>query len=130
MEQLLLQVILNLLGGTFDMDATTGAVSVTGNVSIASGATLKLSTAVGGDLNVAGNWTNNGTFTPSTRLGTIQWYYCTNLDWCNYLGYMKMNNNLGLTLNNPITVNTNLDLTAGKITLGANNLTLGSLCYY
>ncbi|MFN8324673.1 MAG: hypothetical protein U0T80_02825 [Flavobacteriaceae bacterium] len=117
---------LNLLGGTFDMDATTGAVSVTGNVSISSGATLKLSTAVGGDLNVAGNWTNSGTFTPSTRLVQFNGTTAQTLTGTTTFDYFKINNTNGLTLINPITVNTNLDLTLGKITLGTNNLTLGS----
>lgn len=117
---------LNLLGGTFDMDATTGAVSVTGNVSISSGATLKLSTAVGGDLNVAGNWTNSGTFTPSTRIVQFNGTTAQTLTGTTTFDYFKINNTNGLTLINPITVNTNLDLTLGKITLGTNNLTLGS----
>lgn len=58
---------LNILGGTFDMDQTTGKVFVDGNVSISSGATLKLSGTSGGDIKVKGDWTDAGTFTPNNR---------------------------------------------------------------
>jgi len=117
---------LNVSGGTFDMDATTGAVTVTGNVSISSGATLKLSTAVGGDLNVAGNWTNNGTFTPSSRLVQFNGSAAQTLTGASTFDFLRINNAAGLTLNNAITVTTNLNLTAGRISLGSNNLTMGS----
>lgn len=117
---------LNLLGGTYDMDATTATTSVTGNVTIASGATLKLSTQVGGDLNVAGNWSNSGTFTPSSRLVQFNGTLAQTLTGATTFDYLTLNNSLGLTLINSITANQTLALTSGKITLGANNLTVGS----
>jgi hypothetical protein len=116
---------LNLLGGTYDMDATTAATSVAGNVSIASGATLKLSTQVGGDLNVAGNWSNSGTFTPNSRLVLFNGTLAQTLTGASTFDYLSLNNNLGLTLSSSIIVNQALALYLGKVTLGANNLTVG-----
>ncbi len=58
-------------GGRFLMDfpgnAMTAALTVLKNVLVESGGSLHLSTAVGGDLKVQGNFTNNGTFTPNSR---------------------------------------------------------------
>lgn len=117
---------LNLLGGIYDMDATTATTSVTGNVTIASGATLKLSTQVGGDFNIAGNWSNSGTFTPSSRLVQFNGTSAQTLTGATTFDYLTLNNSLGLTLLNNVSVNQTLALTSGKITLGANNLTVGS----
>lgn len=117
---------LNLLDGTYDMDATTGGTTVAGNVSIASGATLKLSTQVGGDLDVAGIWTNSGTFTPNSRLVQFNGSLAQTISGATTFDYLTLNNSLGLTLSNNISVNQTLALTSGKITLGTNNLTVGS----
>jgi hypothetical protein len=114
---------LNLLGGTYDMDATTAATSVTGNVAIASGATLKLSTQVGGDLNVAGSWTNSGTFTPNSRLVQFNGTLTQALTGATTFDYLTLNNSLGLILSNSVTINQTLALTSGKVTLGINSLT-------
>jgi hypothetical protein len=114
---------LNLLGGTYDMDATTATTSVTGNVTIASGATLKLSSQIGGDFNIGGAWSNLGTFTPNSRLVQFNGALAQTLTGATTFDYLTLNNGLGLTLVNPITVNQPLVLTSGKITLGANSLT-------
>ena len=121
---------LNLLGGSFDMDNTTGAVSITGNVTIASGASLKLSSVLGGDLSLNGNWSNSGTFTSNSRQVTFSGSTAQTLTGNSTFDYLKLNNVSGLTLqvSSAVTVNTNLDLTSGKLTLGTNNLTLGSSC--
>ncbi|NBW28743.1 MAG: hypothetical protein EBR38_09290 [Flavobacteriaceae bacterium] len=117
---------LNILGGTFNMDQTTGALSVSGNVSVSSGATLTLSGTVGGDLSVSGNWSNNGTFNCSNRQVVFAGSTAQTLSGTNTFDYLKINNSAGVTLqaSTPITINSNLDLTSGKLTLGANNLTL------
>ncbi len=57
--------------GTIDFGSTTSNATVTGDVVIGSSGTLKLSTASGGDLSVAGNWINNGTFTHNNRTVTF-----------------------------------------------------------
>lgn len=58
-------------GSTLTMAATamTAALTVPRNVS--NGGTLTLSTLSGGDMNVAGNWANTGTFTPNGRTVTL-----------------------------------------------------------
>jgi hypothetical protein len=114
---------LNLLGGTYHMDATTAATSVTGNVIIASGATLTMSTQIGGDLNVGGSWSNLGTFTPNLRSVQFNGTLAQTLTGATTFDYLTLNNSLGLTLSNSVTVNQTLALTSGKITLGTNNLT-------
>ncbi|WP_344816844.1 T9SS sorting signal type C domain-containing protein [Flavobacterium cheonanense] len=117
---------LNLLGGSFNMDQTNAAMSVTGNVSIASGASLVLSGTSGGDFNLAGNWSNSGTFTPNSRLVTFNGTTAQTLTGATTFDFLTLNNTTGLTLNNSVVVNQTLGLTSGRITLGANDLTIGS----
>lgn len=134
---------LNLLGGTFDMDQTTAAVSVTGNVAIASGAALKLSGTSGGDLNLAGNWTNSGNFTPNGRAVTFNSTAGTQTitnasgETFNYLtvtgsGTLKLANNVtvnsanGLSLSSSHATST-IDLNGQTLTLsGGGNLNLNT----
>ncbi|WP_345088803.1 T9SS sorting signal type C domain-containing protein [Flavobacterium chungnamense] len=117
---------LNLLGGSFNMDQTTAAMSVTGNVSIASGASLVLSGTSGGDFSLAGNWSNSGTFSTNTRLVTFNGTTAQTLTGATTFDFLTLNNTTGLTLNNSAVVNQTLGLTSGKITLGANDLTVGN----
>ncbi len=56
-------------GTTLSFGSTNTARTMKGNLTI--GGTLQLSTVVGGDLNIAGNWTNNGTFTHNNRTVTF-----------------------------------------------------------
>ncbi|MCX6032012.1 MAG: hypothetical protein NT169_22290 [Chloroflexi bacterium] len=49
----------------------SSARTVLGNVTIDASTTLALSSTSGGDLNVGGNWTNNGTFTHNDRTVTF-----------------------------------------------------------
>ncbi|MFN0031484.1 MAG: MopE-related protein [Flavobacteriales bacterium] len=61
-------------GCTLSMGSMTGALSVGGNVTVGAGTsgTLTLSSAGGGNLNVAGNFTkNSGTLTPNARTVTF-----------------------------------------------------------
>ena len=120
---------MNLLGGTFDMDATTAPVNLAGatsSLSIASGATLKLSSQIGGDFNLLGNWSNLGTFTPSGRAVTFNGTTAQTMTGATSFDFLTLNNPTGLTLFNPATVNNILTLTSGKISLGAYDLTIGS----
>ncbi len=57
--------------GTVSFGNTTSGASMSGDVVIGSGGTLTLSSAIGGDLNVGGNWTNNGAFNANSRLVTF-----------------------------------------------------------
>lgn len=53
--------------GTIDFGISTAEVIVNGDVNIESSGTLKLSTAVGGDIKFGGDWSCSGTFTPNDR---------------------------------------------------------------
>jgi len=60
---------ISLLGGTLNMDQTNKSLDVSGNIAIASGASLILSGTMGGDIKTAGNWTRDvaSTFNPNGR---------------------------------------------------------------
>lgn len=124
-------------GTTFTMATTamTQPVTVNGNVTIGGGASgsLILSSSVGGDLNVRGNWIKNSgsTFTPNSR--AVQFNSTSaaqTLTGATTFDYLTVNNThstptVTLQASSAVTVNTNVTFTAGRIVLGANNLTLG-----
>ncbi|MBP6234796.1 MAG: putative Ig domain-containing protein [Saprospiraceae bacterium] len=104
----------------------SGSLTVRRNVVI--NGSLSLGNAIGGDMNVAGNWTNAGTFIHNTRLVTFNGSSAQTLTGNTTFDYLTLNNSTGLTLQaaSAVTVNQTLALTSGKLTLGANNLTIGS----
>jgi hypothetical protein len=104
-------------------NATRG---MAGNLTIGTGSIFALNGTVGADLNIAGNWANSGTFTPSSRLVTFNGTAAQTLTGATTFDYLTLNNSTGLTLANAVTVNQTLSLTSGKITLGTNNLTVAS----
>ncbi|CAM3413313.1 hypothetical protein FLLO111716_08895 [Flavobacterium longum] len=117
---------LNISGGLYSLDTSTSSTTVTGNVNLSAG-TLQLSSSVGGDLNLVGNWNyTGGTFTPASRQVSFNGTTAQTLTGANTFDFFRINNTNGLTLNSSITVNSTLTFTAGKITLGSNNLTLGA----
>ena len=98
-----------------------------GNLTINTGSTFALNGTIGADLNIAGNWINSGTFTPSSRLVTFNGSTAQTLTGTTTFDYLTINNSsTGLTLAAATTVNQTLNFTLGKITLGTNNLTVGS----
>lgn len=107
-----------------------------GNLNISSG-TLTLN-ASSGDLYVAGNWTNAGTFTPNNR---AVFFNGTGNQTITKSGgetfaYLTVNKTSGtLVLANNVTVNGSnggvvLQLTLGNVNTGANTLILGSNANY
>ena len=96
------------------------------DIVIESGASLGLSSAT---LNVSGNWTNNGTFTPGS--GTIAFVGTSGDQTIAKVGgetfaYMTVNKASGnVILANNVTVSGGLTLTSGLIELGSNNLVMG-----
>lgn len=102
------------------------ARTLAGNLLIGAGSTMNLGTSPGGDLTVRGNFSNSGTFNANTRLVVFNGTVAQTLTGATTFDFLRLNNSAGLTLNNAIVVNTNLDLTSGRITLGSNNLSLGS----
>lgn len=117
---------LTVNAGTISFGSSTGTATVSGNVTIGSGGTLTLSSSIGGDLNLGGNWSNNGTFNASSRAVGFNGSSAQSLIGATTFDYLSLNNSAGLTLNNNISVNQTLTFTNGKITLGTNKLTLGS----
>ena len=118
------------VGSNFAMDYglqgnKSSSVTVSRNINIAG--SLSLGDAIGGDLSVGGNWTRTGTFTPKSRLVTFNGSSAQTLNGTTTFDYLTVNNSAGLTLNSTVTVNQTLALTSGKITIGTNNLTVGSI---
>lgn len=58
-------------GTSLNFGASTSPRTARGNVTIDAGTSLTLSTALGGDIKVGGNWTRAGTFTPNGRAVTF-----------------------------------------------------------
>lgn len=112
--------------GTVGFGATPDAANISGNVSIAAGATVTLSTAIGGDLNVAGNWSNAGTFNPASRAVGLNGAAIQTLTGATTFDYLSLNNPTELQLNSDATVNQQLTLTNGKVRTGANKLIIGA----
>ncbi|HTK81146.1 MAG TPA: T9SS type A sorting domain-containing protein [Bacteroidota bacterium] len=98
------------------------ATTVNGNLIISSG-TLSTS-ASNFALNVKGNWTNSGTFTPGTGTVTFNGSSGQSLTGATAFNNLTLNNSAGLTLNNNATVNAALTLTSGAITTGANTVVI------
>jgi hypothetical protein len=104
------------------LTATTNAAK---NVIIEPNATLTLS---GGTLSVAGDWTNNGTFTGSTGTVSFNGTGTATLGGTSSTSFtnLSMDKTGSITLSVPTAVSGSLALNNGIIDLGANNLTLGS----
>jgi len=120
--------------GSLNMQNTGYALEVKGNVTIGNTvgtSTLTLSTNFEGDLSVGGNWikNTNGVLVSNSRAVTFNGVAAQTLTGNTTFDYLTLNNSAGLTLSgsaNSIVVNQTLGLTTGKITLGSNNLTIGS----
>ncbi|NBR13337.1 MAG: fibronectin type III domain-containing protein, partial [Crocinitomicaceae bacterium] len=117
--------------GAFNMGSTNSSVTVTGSVSNAG--SLTLSSTSGSDLYVAGNFTNNGTFTHNTRAvflnGTAQTISGSALNTSgttNCFDYLFIQNNSQVTLGAAVAIRSNLTFTSGDIILSTFNLTLAS----
>jgi hypothetical protein len=104
----------------------SGSLTIGRNLNI--DGSVSLGNAIGGDMNIAGNWTNTGTFSPNSRLVSFNGGSAQTLTGPTTFDYLTINNAAGLTLQplSEVTVNQTLAFTNGKITLGANNVTVGS----
>jgi len=107
--------------------AANSDTSVSGNVVIASGATLNLSATSGNDLLIGGNWTNNGTFTHNSREVEFNGSGAQTINSATTWDYLAINNiGSGVSLAANQTVNTRLRFANGLLKLSSYNLTLGS----
>ena len=108
----------------------SASLSVNGNITLGSAATatLTLSTAFGGDLNIDGNWIRNATssLVNNNRQVSFVGGATQSITGQTTFDYLRINNSGGILLNNAITVNQQLDLSSGRITLGTNNLVMGA----
>ncbi|MDL1897392.1 hypothetical protein FBQ82_14090 [Anaerolineae bacterium CFX7] len=101
-------------------------LTVAGNLSL-DGA-FSLGDAIGGDLYLGGNWSNNGTFYPNSRAVFFNGSGAQAITGATTFDYLTLNNSNGLALNNDITVNQTLTLTSGNINTGANTLFHSGAC--
>lgn len=119
---------LTMVGGT----ARTQPLKVYGSVSV--NGTLTLSSSVGGDIEVKGDWTRSGTINKNSRSVTFNGTGAQAVNQTENFDYLIINKTAGssLTLNGPSEVGTGtntsvLTLTSGNIiTTSANILTIGS----
>ena len=95
------------------------------NVVIETGATLTIN---GGTLNVAGDWTNNGTFAGSTGTVSFNGTGTATLGGTSSTTFsnLAMDKTGSISLAVPAAVSGSLALNNGIIDLGSNNLTLGA----
>ena len=95
-----------------------GDVSMSGNVS--------LGNQPGGDLRIGGNFTRIGAaaFNPNSRLVEFTGAVGKSITGATGFDYLTINNSGGISLNSDITVNQTLAFSNGKITTGANLVTI------
>ena len=119
---------LNLIG-SLSMGAMNKKLTVASNITI--GGTLTLSSAVGGDIYVGGNWTRTGTLVHNTRAIYLNGASGTQLYAASggeTLDYLFINKAAGtVELQDDLTINQSLTLTSGALQVNsAKTLTLGT----
>ena len=116
-------------GSTVTLVGMVGALTVGGNVNI--NGTLTLSTSIGGDIALGGNWVDAGTFNANSRSVTFNGTGNQSVSKTggNIFAYLIINKASGtVNMSNNVTVNgtagNTLQLLSGTITTGANTLTV------
>ncbi len=102
-------------------------LTVAGNVTLAGA--ISLGDAIGGDLNLGGNWTNNsGTFNANNRAVQFNGSSAQSIggSTSTTFPYLTINNAAGVSLLLSETVSNTLNLTSGVVTTGAQTLTLNT----
>jgi hypothetical protein len=115
--------LIRIQSGTFTSSSTFNNVQID--------ATTTLAGTNGATMNVSGNWTNNGTFTPNNNI--VNFNGNNNTQTIGGLSSTSFDNMTsthtgtgGITLGIDATVNTLLTLTSGNITTGLNTLNIGA----
>jgi hypothetical protein len=110
-------------GSSFYMDYggggnKSGTLNVYRNIIV--NGNFSLSNAAGGDVNLFGNWTRTGVFTPNSRAVNFIGLINQSITGATTFDYLILNNVNGLTLqvSSDITVNNTLNLPAGRIITG------------
>lgn len=101
------------------------SMNVTGNIIMETGTTLN---ANGFNITLGGNWINNGTFNSGVNAVTFNGsagQTITKVPGTEVFNNLVINKlNSTLTINGPVTVNNNFNLTQGEIVIGSNTLNL------
>lgn len=112
------------LSGSVSVTAVA-ALTIGGKVTLGTGTTFIASAFTH---NVAGNWTNNGIFTPGTGVinfdGTIN--QIIGGSGTNTFNSLTISNAAGLSLSGNVSVNTTLTFVSGKISTGAYSISIGN----
>ena len=116
-----------ILSGGNTKTPVAGTTTIAGNFTLSAGVTYAGNTN-NPIVNLAGNFTNSGTFTSGTGLFTFNGASAQTLTGATTFTNMQMNNSTGLTINNNVTVSSVLTLTSGAITTGANTLIVTASC--
>jgi hypothetical protein len=97
------------------------ALDVNGDLTISAGALNANSL----NLNLAGNWTNNGTFTPGTGTVTMDGASAQTMSGSTFYN-LTINNASGVTLLTNETVSNTLTLTSGNVSTGTNTMIINA----
>lgn len=100
--------------------------AINGNLVI--NGTFETGAAAGGDFRLKGDFENNGTYTHNSRQVTFYGNQNQKITGANptTFAWLKIDNVSNVILENNCTANNQVDLTNGKLILGANNLTIAS----
>src|SRR5262249_45487742 len=80
----------------FDPNRSSTTLSAQGNVTIDGGSTLTLGNSIGGDLDLYGNWTNNGSFSAANRSVNFKGSGAQTATGVTSFDYASLNNAAGL----------------------------------
>ncbi|MEO7045113.1 MAG: hypothetical protein ABI091_07365, partial [Ferruginibacter sp.] len=108
------------------MNVSAGTLNVGTDITNGSINTINCTTSP--QLNIKGNWINNGTFTAANSSVTFNGIGAGNIGGGNSSAFynLTINNPLGVTLSRDQTVTNTLTLTSGNLIIGTNNLILGT----
>jgi hypothetical protein len=100
----------------------TNGLTIKGDATIQSGTTLN---ANGLNINLAGNWSNSGTFTPGTGTVTMDGASAQTMSGSTFYN-LTINNASGVSLLTDETVSNTLTLSNGNVSTGANKMIIAS----
>jgi len=100
----------------------TNALTIKGDATIQSGTTLNANSL---NINLAGNWSNSGTFTPGTGTVTMNGASAQTMSGSTF-NNLTINNAAGVTLLTDETVSSTLTLTSGNISTGSNKMIIAA----